>query len=500
MSSTTANMSLTKWAATDRFDYTQLANNWDNIAAHDHSNGKGVQITASGIATRTITGGSGGNIAPNTITSGELAIHVLPGYRKGYKLPVSQTANAGTVSLSSDGIVTGSSTNFDSSMVGGIITINGNYYTIIDWTNTTQITVSNPSSSSVASGSAYTINYTLNNDDQVLTDAASDSSVSISIASATVASNIATYTTSSSHNLASGQLVTISGVTGDTGYNGTNLGGVSGITVTGATTFTIPATTASGYSSIPTTSATSSTGAITNVKTNGTWAFRYSAADLQWNFVGGTPISKRDSTGTATNLTGTYTPIGSITFPYKGVYNLSVSGKVSAGTTATVAPAITATATATYLGTASVTGYATYTLGSTAHGLVAGQTVTISGISAATNASGWNGTFVIVAADTYRFTVASSVAAMTTPGYTSSSITYTPINMVYIQAATSSPADDNLAAQHTGSVDLCQNRTVTITTAGTTYNLYVKASGTTGTPTVKNWSISAIPVVALSGS
>lgn len=71
MAFTSPNMLLTVWnLVTDLFDHTALANNFDAVDAHDHSSGKGVQITTAGIANAAVTGAK---IASNTITSTNLA-------------------------------------------------------------------------------------------------------------------------------------------------------------------------------------------------------------------------------------------------------------------------------------------------------------------------------------------------------------------------------------------------------------------------------------------
>jgi hypothetical protein len=56
MSSTSNYMKLTVWdQGTDLFNYTELANNFTRIDAHNHANGNGVQISADGIASASIT-------------------------------------------------------------------------------------------------------------------------------------------------------------------------------------------------------------------------------------------------------------------------------------------------------------------------------------------------------------------------------------------------------------------------------------------------------------
>jgi len=74
---TTNGFSLTKWEATDKFDYTQLAANWQQIADHDHAT-KGAKITTSAIAdittgSETTTGVTNSKIANSAITTAKIA-------------------------------------------------------------------------------------------------------------------------------------------------------------------------------------------------------------------------------------------------------------------------------------------------------------------------------------------------------------------------------------------------------------------------------------------
>lgn len=53
---TTNKMSLRVWTSLDDdFDHEQLADNWAKLDAHDHTNGRGVQIPTEGIADEAIT-------------------------------------------------------------------------------------------------------------------------------------------------------------------------------------------------------------------------------------------------------------------------------------------------------------------------------------------------------------------------------------------------------------------------------------------------------------
>lgn len=66
----TPNMTLTAWdLGTDAYDHAALANNFVSIDAHDHSSGKGKQISAAGITDNSITAAK---IVDGTITSVKL--------------------------------------------------------------------------------------------------------------------------------------------------------------------------------------------------------------------------------------------------------------------------------------------------------------------------------------------------------------------------------------------------------------------------------------------
>lgn len=67
MSITTTNMTLTSWtSSSDLFSNTQLDGNWQKIDAHDHSSGKGVKISASGLNTSAVTATQ---LASNAVTT-----------------------------------------------------------------------------------------------------------------------------------------------------------------------------------------------------------------------------------------------------------------------------------------------------------------------------------------------------------------------------------------------------------------------------------------------
>ena len=56
MASQSQNMSLIKWTAlSDRFNYLQLADNFEKLDAHDHTSGKGVQIPEMGLAPESVS-------------------------------------------------------------------------------------------------------------------------------------------------------------------------------------------------------------------------------------------------------------------------------------------------------------------------------------------------------------------------------------------------------------------------------------------------------------
>ena len=118
MSSTisTNGFSLIKWDATDKFDYTQLAANWQNVADHDHvtigkkittaaiedSTGTSDGITTSKIATNAVTGAK---IASSAVTYDKLGVGVLPalsttlpttGLYEGYMVNLTDNTNSPT--------------------------------------------------------------------------------------------------------------------------------------------------------------------------------------------------------------------------------------------------------------------------------------------------------------------------------------------------------------------------------------------------------------------
>jgi hypothetical protein len=72
MASDSTNMSLKKWdSLSDRFDYTELADNFEKIDVHDHtSENGGVQIPAGGLAPLSV---ATSNIQDIQITTGKIA-------------------------------------------------------------------------------------------------------------------------------------------------------------------------------------------------------------------------------------------------------------------------------------------------------------------------------------------------------------------------------------------------------------------------------------------
>lgn len=75
---TTSNLSLYKWEAADKFDYTQLKANWESIDAHDHTgSGKGLKIKTGAIATGNTDGIQTVNIADNAITEVKLKTGIV---------------------------------------------------------------------------------------------------------------------------------------------------------------------------------------------------------------------------------------------------------------------------------------------------------------------------------------------------------------------------------------------------------------------------------------
>jgi hypothetical protein len=67
----TTHMTLTTWPApTDEFDYTELADNFNAIDAHDHTPGKGTQVPTAGIANLAVTTGK---LADDAVTTAKIA-------------------------------------------------------------------------------------------------------------------------------------------------------------------------------------------------------------------------------------------------------------------------------------------------------------------------------------------------------------------------------------------------------------------------------------------
>lgn len=614
-------MSLTSWTATDKFDYTELASNWNKIDAHDHTGTKGKQIPTAGIQTGAITNAL---IANSTITSDKLSFDTVPNQRSNYDLPKDTNYSTGTITLASTGVVTGAGgATFDSSMVGGILTVTATSktYLITGYTSATSITVSNANADSAAAGSNYSIAYTLNDKALVLQSSYADAISSIAISGATFGSGLVTYATAT-HGLVTGQYVTITVASGDTNHQQANVGP---ITVTSITAFTIPT---SAFTSTPT---ATMTGTITNARTLGWNELRYVSSQSQWAFIGGSPLTVKDSTNASSVLGTHYASIGSITFPYKGTYDFSVSAKVNTG--AAIATSIASIAVSSGGKTAYTTStghnltpgqsvtlvncttaanngsfvvsdigttYSTGTLALAANGtvtgtgttfasthvggklLVGGYLFTITGYTSATSITVSNtdgvvvsagaiyviyfgtqlatGTITLAADGTLTHSGTSFTAAMVggnviiagsiyqITDYTSSSVLtvanpagktaaagtsyllmyftifstvnsagviqagaagsalYTANNVVYLQAgpSTSVPTTDNLAAAlsskdgNTSIIsNVAQSRIINITTAGTTYNLYVRANNIAGTPTLKNWSMTATPITVL---
>lgn len=78
MSNTNNSMKLNVWdQGTDVFRYLELADNFTKIAEHDHTTGKGVQISTDGIANAAVTEGK---IANASITRDKVAANILPTY------------------------------------------------------------------------------------------------------------------------------------------------------------------------------------------------------------------------------------------------------------------------------------------------------------------------------------------------------------------------------------------------------------------------------------
>lgn len=71
MADTTSNMGLAVWdLGTDGYDHTDLADNWTAVDTHDHSPGKGVQLSGDSLANNSITSAK---IVDGTIATADLA-------------------------------------------------------------------------------------------------------------------------------------------------------------------------------------------------------------------------------------------------------------------------------------------------------------------------------------------------------------------------------------------------------------------------------------------
>lgn len=75
MAFVTTNLGLSVWdQEADQFNHTELANNWSTIDEHDHSAGKGVQISTDGLANLAVTGPK---LAADSVDSSKIAANAV---------------------------------------------------------------------------------------------------------------------------------------------------------------------------------------------------------------------------------------------------------------------------------------------------------------------------------------------------------------------------------------------------------------------------------------
>jgi len=316
------NMNLAIWdQPSDVFDYTQLAKNFTDIAAHDHSSGKGTQIGNGGIATDAITDvkiSASAAISPTkianatTVTSGAITFGTTAGGALSGTYPSPSLANRTVDRVNiKQGIVP--------DIVNGDASGNGLPTTgLFD---------------------GYTVDYNFSKNVPVI------ESGSITAASTGGTSGAYTYTyTTSSHHLLIGDVVTITGVS-PTAYN------ITGIisATSGTTQFTLNKTCnidGSSAVAISTTGGTySSGGSWVNPYVGYTsagnpeyfsWRLRYNGSTNNWDCLGGNPFAYTYNANVA--ITGTSRPTTAnglyVTLPFKGKYIISyvVTGRMASNT------------------------------------------------------------------------------------------------------------------------------------------------------------------------
>jgi hypothetical protein len=304
-------MNLAIWdQPSDVFDYTQLAKNFTDIAAHDHSSGKGTQIDTAGIKTGAINdlqvNGSAAiaasKIAGTAITGATTAGGVLSGLypNPGFANRVVDRVNIkrGIVPDIVDGDASGN----------GLPTTG-----LFD---------------------GYTVDYNFSKTIPAIKSGTINGATWTSGSSGTGSGNRIQYTTSANHSLLPGDYVTVTG-SSVSGFNITSVLKISTVTsntftVFGAdtytpysngTTITSPGSSFTGTASF----ASNYTSPASGPDENFSWRLRYNGITSKWDCLGGNPIAysyNGNPTITPDNIAlDSLTPNGlSLTVPFIGNY------------------------------------------------------------------------------------------------------------------------------------------------------------------------------------
>ena len=425
---------------------------------------------------------------------------------------ISKTTNTFTVVNTATGGTPGSSGTahsvFDTSMVGSIltVTISGTqrFIPVVGYIDTLNLKVSNSNNYSFTTQAYTSIANTLSDGDEVLVHTETNAlpyvknngtsvySVPISAAVITgedggAGTGYVTYTTSVTQAFSYGQELTIVGTfNGGTGYTGT-FTTTSSNPATG--TFTVANASASGI----VTSVTG--GGVSVINTDTVIHMRYTSAEKHWDYLGGSPSTTRDSANVFatseqfTNATTSYTAVdgAAFTFFYQGIYNLTISCNAFTG------GALTATVTTT--SNSGGDGSQTYTTSTNPHNLLPGDKVVVTGLSNAAN----NGTFTVFSTPAANTFVVWNPSGTASTGQ-SGTATFYHENTIYVNASTTTPANDYYAAVLKGvntQSDISLSRPIVVTARNTTYNLYLKTDSVLGTPKIKNWSVTLTPLYYL---
>lgn len=287
------NMNLAIWdQPSDVFDYTQLAKNFTDIAAHDHSSGKGTQIDTAGIKTGAINdlqvnssaAIAASKIAGTAITGATTAGGVLSGL---YPNPGFANRAVDRVNIK-QGIVP--------DIISGDSSGNG-----LPTTNLFD---------------GYTVDYNFSKTVPAIKTG--------TVSTATSSTTTYTYNTSAAHNLRPGDKVTISGMS-PSGFNITNQTVAAVVdsdtfTVTGQTSLSGASSSAAGTFLNPYDGY--GTGTTTEYFS---WRLRYNLSTSLWDCLGGTPISYTYSSNPQLNAitSATANKCLSVSLPFTGKYLIS---------------------------------------------------------------------------------------------------------------------------------------------------------------------------------